>query len=287
MHGHILSPVRDEARFLAASLALALGRRDGRVVIRNDRAARDSSRALARALRTSATRRIPRDERAWADRIERRRAALATERTDTQEVFSEKPEPGARPAGWGRLARRGPVSDACGVISIPPLWGTLLMRLAHELRPGAAVELGTGFGISAAYLCAGLEVAGRGRLVTFDGAEEWARIAEEGTSGLGLSRVGFRVGPLSETLGAALPELEPVGLAFVDAEHTKESTIRYFETLLPHLGNGAVVVFDDIAFDAPMWEAWTEIREHPRVAIAASLGKMGIVSAAGEGARGR
>jgi predicted O-methyltransferase YrrM len=279
--------VRDEARFLAASLILALGRRDGRVVVRNDRAARGSSRALARALRTTATRRIPSDERSWADRIEGRRAALAAEHADTQEVFSEKPEPGARPAGWGRLVRRGPVSDACGVISIPWLWGTLLMRLARELRPGAAIELGTGFGISAAYIAAGLELAGRGRLVTFDGAEEWAKIAEDGTSKLGFSRVGFRVGPLSETLGAALPELEPVGLAFVDAEHTKESTIRYFETLLPHLGEGAVVVFDDIAFDAPMWEAWTEIRGHPQVAVAVSLGKMGIVSFAGEGARGR
>ena len=60
--------------------------------------------------------------------------------------------------------------------------------------------------------------------------------------------------------------------------------------MLPHLSDGGVVVFDDIEFDAPMWEAWTEIREHPSVAVALSLGKMGIVSASGrasESARAR
>jgi predicted O-methyltransferase YrrM len=288
IHGHILSPVRDEARFLAASLLLWLGRRDGRVVNRNERSARDCSRALGSALRTTALRRAPGEERRWAELIEERRAELASEHAETQAVFTERPGRGA--TRWTRILRAGPVAEACGVISIPPLWGVLLMRLARELRPTVAVELGTGFGISAAYLAAGLELNGAGRLATFDGAEKWAAIAEEGTSGLGLSRAGFRVGPLSETLETALSELDPVGLAFIDAEHTKESTLRYFTTLLPHLSRGAVLVFDDIDFDAPMWEAWTEIREHPAVAVAVSLGKMGIVSVeprGGEGARER
>ena len=285
---HILSRVRDEARFLAASLLLGLGRRDGRVVNRNERSARDSSHALGSALRTTALRRVPGEERRWAERIEQRRAELASEHAETQAVFTEWPERGA--ARWTQILRPGPVAEACGVISIPPLWGVLLLRLARGQRPAVAVELGTGFGISAAYLAAGLEVNGSGRLATFDGAEKWAAIAEEGTSRLGLTRAEFRVGPLSETLDEALSELDPVGLAFIDAEHTKESTLRYFRTLLPHLSDGAVLVFDDIDFDAPMWEAWTEIREHPAVAVAVSLGKMGIVSVAprgGEGAHGR
>jgi predicted O-methyltransferase YrrM len=261
--------VRDEARFLAASLLLGLGRRDGRVVNRNERSARDSARALGLALRTTALRRVPGEERRWAELIEERRAELAAEHAETQAVFAERPQRGA--PRWTQVLRPGPVAEACGVISIPPRWGVLLMRLARELRPTVAVELGTGFGV-------------------FDGAEKWAAIAEEGTSRLGLSRAEFRVGPLSETLDAALAGLDPVGLAFIDAEHTKESTLRYFTTLLPHLSDGAVLVFDDIDFDAPMWEAWTEIREHPAVAVAVSLGKMGIVSVAprgGEGARGR
>ena len=285
---HILSRVRDEARFLAASLLLGLGRRDGRLVNRNERSARDSSHALGSALRMTALRRIPREERRWAERIEQRRAELASEHAETQAVFTERPERGA--ARWTQILRPGPVAEACGVISIPPLWGVLLLRLARGQRPAVAVELGTGFGISAAYLAAGLEVNGSGRLATFDGAEKWAAIAEEGTSRLGLTRAEFRVGPLSKTLEEALVELDPVGLTFIDAEHTKESTLRYFRTLLPHLSDGAVLVFDDIDFDAPMWEAWTEIREHPAVAVAVSLGKMGIVSVAprgGEGAHGR
>lgn len=271
--------MRDRVRFLAASLLLALGRRDGRVVNRHEPGEAAPTRALARALRTTALHRIPADERSWADRIEARRAGLAAEHDVTQAVFSEKPE--RESSRWAQILRPGPVSQACGVISIPPLWGLLLMRLARELRPRSAIELGTGFGISAAYLTAALDMDEGGRLTSFDGAEKWAAIAAEGASGLDLSRLAFRVGALSETLEASLTELDPVDLAFVDAEHTKEATVRYFATMLPHLAESAVVVFDDIAFDASMWEAWLEIREDPSVALAVSLGKMGIVSVAG------
>ena len=273
------SPVRDQARFLAAGLLLGLGRRDGRVINRHEPRDAGAARALARALRTTALRRVPADERRWVDRIEDRRAALAAEHGVTQAVFSETPE--RESSRWAQILRPGPVSRACGVISIPPLWGLLLMRLARELRPRSAIELGTGFGVSAAYLAAALELNGGGRLTSFDGAEKWAEIAESGASELGLSRLEVRVGALSDTLDASLPELDPVDLAFVDAEHTKEATVHYFAAMLPHLADGAVVVFDDIAFDAPMWEAWVEIRAHPRVAVALSLGKMGIVSVSG------
>jgi predicted O-methyltransferase YrrM len=270
--------VRDAIRLWAAGALLRLGRRDGRIVNRREPGGVDRSRELASALRTTGLRRVPADERSWIERIEARRDELATEQTTTDAVFSESPQ--EQPSRWGRLVRPVPVSTASRVISIPPLWGLLLMRLARELRPHSAIELGTGFGISAAYVTAALELDGRGRLTSFEGAERWAAIAQHGATDLGLHRLEIRLGALSQTLDSALPDLAPVDFAFVDAEHTKEATVRYFDTMLPHLSDGAVVVFDDIAFDKPMWEAWVEIREHRRVALALSLGKMGIVSVA-------
>ena len=234
------------------------------------------SRALARALAGAAVLRGTAAERDWVARIEARRAELAAEHAQTEAVFSEGPErAGAR---WAEIRRSGPLAEACRVISVPPHWARLLMRLIAELRPASCVELGTGFGVSAAYEAAALELNGAGELTSFEGGESWARIAREGAERLGLARLDVRVGPLSETLAPGLAEKAPVDFAFIDAEHTRESTLSYFEALMTSVAPGATLVFDDIDFDAEMWDAWTEIREHPRVATALSLGRMGIVT---------
>ena len=68
-------------------------------------------------------------ERAWIERIEARRAELAA---------SE-------------------VSQFAQWASIAPVWGRLLMRTVRELQPRTCLELGAGFGISAAYQGAALK----------------------------------------------------------------------------------------------------------------------------------
>lgn len=291
------------ARLLAASLLLEVGRHGnraaravvaglsktaaGRVVAVHGVAEDAVARPLARALRTTALGRVAPAEREWIGRIEARRAELAASHGLTQGVFSPVRPPKA--SGWSGIFKPVAVSDACGVISIPPGWGLFLMRLVRELKPRSCVELGTGFGVSAAYLGAGLELNGSGRLTTLEGAEKWAAIAEQGISSLGLGRIDITVGPLSDTLEPTLAEVGPVDLAYVDADHSKEATTEYFEAILPHASDRAVIVFDDIAFDEGMLEAWIEIRSHPRVVTAASLGRMGLirVRAPGAGARGR
>jgi predicted O-methyltransferase YrrM len=281
----------DAARFLAAALVLGAGRGNGsaarsigaalrsspagRVVSRDEPGGGPASGELARALRAAALGRVSADERDWIARIEARRDELAAEHAPTDAVFAEGPERGGR--RWAAIRRPGTVADACLVISVPPLWGRLLMRLIGERRPSSCVELGTGFGVSAAYQAAALELNGAGELLSFEGGESWARIAREGAEALSLERLEVRVGPLSETLEPGLAERPPVDFAFVDAEHTKDSTLAYFAALQPRLADRATLVFDDIDFDSEMWEAWTEIRAHDRVLTAVSLGRMGIV----------
>ncbi len=124
-----------------------------------------------------------------------------------------------------------------------------------------------------------MELDGRGRMLTLDAAGEWGRIAVEGFAELGLAeRVELRVGELGETLPGALAELGEVDFAFVDAEHEGDATRRHFETLLPSLAAGAVVLFDDVWSPREMREAWRAIRSHERVSLALGLGRMGIVA---------
>jgi predicted O-methyltransferase YrrM len=220
------------------------------------------ARAIASALGTTALGRLSAAERDWARRIERRRrdvADLAGVRTPEEVGVYD-------------------IRLAVQWMSVPPTLGRLLMRLVHELAPSSSLELGTGFGISGAYLAAGLELAGRGRLVSIDVDSRPAAVASAGFSALGLSRAEVRCGD-AEVAEAVLAELEPLGFAFVDSDHRGAAISEAFATMRPHLADGAVVVFDDIA---SKWEgtraAWEAIAADERVASTRHLGRLGIVA---------
>jgi len=234
-----------------------------RLVTRRDR----SSRALARALRTAALGRVPAEERAWAQRIEARRRELLSRQatTDVSNVEFEGPMEVSAAAWW---------------LSLPPVWCAFLMRLVRELGPRSAVELGSGLGISGAYQGAALREEGTAGLVTLDASEAWAELAREGFAELGLAdTVVLRLGDIAQTLPGVLVEIAPLDYAFVDAEHTEEGTIAYFDAIAPHLAPGAVVVIDDVTYPEQSRRAWRAIRRRPAVARALWLGRVGVVLA--------
>ena len=208
------------------------------------------SAALRRALWTTAAGRFTPEERAWIERVEARRAELAA---------SE-------------------VSQFAQWASIAPVWGRLLMRTARELRPRICLELGAGFGISAAYQGAALEMNGSGSLTTMERIEGLGGIVTQGLLQLGLAdRVTLRVESADDALEAVLERIGQVDYAFLDADHTVEGTVAHFTTLQTHLADGAVVILDDINWTPGMRTAWKEISGRDRVAASVRLRRMGIV----------
>ena len=146
------------------------------------------------------------------------------------------------------------VDVASRFMSLPRTWCRLLLRLVGELRPRSCLESGTAFGISGSYLAAALELNRDGRLITLEGAEDWARIASRSFAGLGLeARVEQRVGPIADSL-AHVAAAGPFELAFLDAEHQAEPTLAHFAAMLPNLAPNAVVVLDDVDWP-PMRDA--------------------------------
>ncbi len=240
---------------------------------------RRPSSAIARAVATTVSGRIPPRERSWIGAVESWREELASRQDPTRAGFA--PQPGGLAPWATALDHTMPVYVAAAFYSIPALWGRFLMRLVSELAPRSCIELGTGLGISAAYQGAALELGGGGSLITLDAAESWGEIARMGFSTLGLSsRIEPRLGDIGDTLEEVLKDAAPVDYAYVDAEHLEAPTLAHFEAMLPHLRDGAVVVFDDIGLSAEMRRAWREIKRHPRVSIAIGLGRMGVVGVA-------
>lgn len=155
-----------------------------------------------------------------------------------------------------------------------PEKGRLLFHLARVTAPGAALELGTSIGISSAYITLGLESNGGGRVITVDASEARATIASRGWQSLRISGIEQVVGRFDNVLDNILGQLAaPLRFAYVDGNHHREPTLRYFEMILGAIDFG-VIVLDDIRWSQGMREAWDEIeRSH---AATVDLGWVGL-----------
>jgi len=236
------------------------------------------ARPVRRALAAAAAGRLSDGERRWATAIEARRAQLLDDERASGGVFvpaGESPSGGFAPAAGANT-----VAVSSAMLSLAPPWCVLLMKLVRHRAPRACIELGTGFGISAAYIAAGLELNRAGSLTTIEGSGELAELAESTLGGLGLTRADVRVGPIDELLDAGLERAAPWDLAFIDAEHQAAATVEHFEALLPRLADGAVVVLDDVNWE-PMLAAQRRIAAHGRVSSSAIAGRLGICVVAG------
>jgi predicted O-methyltransferase YrrM len=246
-----------------------------RLALRRDR----GSRALAGALRTTATGRIPAQERSWVARIESHRRKLASGDAVVRPGFRD----GVRSREDELRDPSIPLAGASRWMSLTPVWGRFLMRLVRELRPRSCLELGTGFGISALYQAAALELNRAGTLTTLEGASDYVEVAQQGFSALGLGeRVRVRIGPISETLESVVESVAPIECAFVDADHTEEATLQQFAAMLPHLSESAVLVFDDVNWKlGGMTRAWRAIARHRRVSAALGFRRIGVAVVSG------
>lgn len=231
------------------------------------------SRAVRRALRSAALGLADRAERAWVRRIDSYRPRLAAD------AVAAVPDPLGRPDSE-RVAEAG---EAVRWMSMPPVLGRLCTRLVRELEPGSCLELGTGFGVSAAYQAAALELNGAGALTSLD-IDGMANLAEAGLSALGLShRVELVRGPIEETIADAVERSTPIDLAVLDADHTEHGTLGAFEAVVPGLAADAVVVVDDINWTDQMRAAWSSLRADRRVRTAVGLRRLGILVVDGGG----
>jgi predicted O-methyltransferase YrrM len=156
----------------------------------------------------------------------------------------------------------------------PAKYGQLLHRMVKYYQPSTILELGTSLGITSAYLAMAAPGA---RLVTMEGAHEIASRARANFSNLGLKNVEVIEGNFEVTLPAFLETTGIIDFAFIDGNHRKEPTLRYFEQLLTHHGNESIFIFDDIHWSEEMEEAWKVIREHPSVQCSIDLFFIGIV----------
>lgn len=69
---------------------------------------------------------------------------------------------------------------------------------------------------------------------------------------------------------------EKYDLIFVDGDHNGERTLSYFNSLLEHVHNDSVIIFDDIYWSESMTETWKKIITHEKVTLSIDTFQWGL-----------
>ena len=172
-------------------------------------------------------------------------------------------------------SNRRKISEIAKNAEKPTRFGQFFYKLSQYLQPESVLELGTSLGITTAYFAKALPQT---TITTMEGCPETARLAEQNFSDLGLKNTSVIVGNIDHTLPDFLNKHDQkIGLAFFDANHRVEATVRYFNDTLPYTTDKSVFIFDDIYWSKEMTEAWKQIKAHPDVTVTVDLFWVGLV----------
>ncbi len=166
------------------------------------------------------------------------------------------------------------VKDIANSSLKPRKFAQLLFRMVQYYQPATIIELGTSFGITSSYLSSGNKNA---QLYTCEGATNIAAIAQQNFDALQIKNIQLVNGDFAKTLPSLLNKIGGVDFAFIDGNHRKEPTVKYFQELLNHSKASTILVFDDIHWSAEMEAAWAIIRQNPTVTLTVDLFFIGLV----------
>ena len=245
--------------------------------LRHLRASDDpTTRAVGDASASVLGKRFEQAELMWQERIESLRSELLTcERSMSVVDYSAPKSEGGGADGGAYGRRMTTVAKACRASRGGP-GAMLLLRLIRCLQPTQCIELGTNIGISAAYQGVGLELNDCGRLVSLEGDETKAKLAEEHWARLGLDRLSVVVGRFQDTLDGVLQGVGKVDFAFVDGHHDGDATVEYFQQIAAYASPGAVIVLDDTRWSESMVRGWSQIRTRKGLSLTVDYGRFGL-----------
>jgi predicted O-methyltransferase YrrM len=158
--------------------------------------------------------------------------------------------------------------------TVSPVFGHFLFRVARFFKPETILELGTSLGISASYMALGNP---DGKVITVEGCRETAEFARTNFEHLGLLNIEQIIGDFDDVLPGILSEKGKIKMFFIDGNHRKDPTMKYFFQILDHIDDDSVLILDDIHWSKGMEEAWKMICDHDSVKVTIDLFRMGVV----------
>lgn len=142
------------------------------------------------------------------------------------------------------------------------LYYRFLYAVSKTFKPELSVEIGTLCGFSAAHIAAGNPA---GKLLSVDIDPKAGKMASALCSEFGIGSVEFVTS--DSCAFSSDPRMDrPIGLLFIDGEHTYTRATKELELYLPKMVPGGIVAIDDIDMPAEMKGVWNSIR-FPKASI--------------------
>ena len=170
------------------------------------------------------------------------------------------------------------IKDIYKIAASPRVWGELLYVLAKKLKSEKVLEIGTNVGISGTYILNGMKQNHDGfQFTTMEGLNQLCLLCEEQFSEV-TTRNNFDIisGLYDNTFPKLIANENNFDLVFIDGNHQKEPTLKYFEELKKCSNDKVVFIFDDIYYNLEMTEAWKIIICDKSVNYSIDLYKWGI-----------
>ncbi|WP_209309674.1 O-methyltransferase [Tamlana crocina] len=138
----------------------------------------------------------------------------------------------------------------------------LLFKLVQYFKPNSILELGTSLGIATHATAMGNPES---KIISIEGCPNISKFTKNQLKKNGVKNVSLVTGDILKEIKKL--NTNSFDLVFFDANHQKEATLNYFESLLQTAHNDSVFIFDDIYWSRGMTEAWETIKQHPKVTV--------------------
>ncbi|QOG91079.1 class I SAM-dependent methyltransferase [Flavobacterium columnare] len=150
----------------------------------------------------------------------------------------------------------------------------LLFRIVRYFQPESILEIGTSLGLATSALALGNPKA---KITSLEGCSVTSQKSKVECQKFGFDNIEFINTEFSEYLKTFGFRLSTFNIVYFDGNHSKKATLEYFELLLPTITNESVWIFDDIHWSKDMEEAWTVIKNHPKVTVTIDTFQWGFV----------
>ncbi len=149
----------------------------------------------------------------------------------------------------------------------------IVLKIVQYFKPKAILEIGTSIGLGSTVMSIGNPKA---KIKTIEGCKETATIAKEYFKKNNFENITVDIGSFEQTLPNVIKD-KKFDCIYFDGNHTKNATLKYFNSCLSSRNNNTFWVFDDIYLNSEMQEAWEIIKKRPEVTVTIDLFQLGIV----------
>ncbi len=150
----------------------------------------------------------------------------------------------------------------------------LLFRIVKYFQPESILEIGTSLGLATSALSLGFT---KSKIITLEGCPNTINQCKLQFQKFNFKNIDLINTEFSSYLKTNNQQPATSNLIYFDGNHSKKSTLDYFNLLLPTITNDSVWIFDDIHWSQEMENAWEIIQNHPKVKVTIDTFQWGIV----------